>query len=1121
MIRSGQSICSIACPKGCGQSRSFRHQTAAVLLAVTVFALQSGVAVAAPAEPDALRSGFVDPPNSARPRVWWHWMNGNITLDGLIKDLDWMKRVGIGGAQAFDANLLTPQIVEHRLVYMTPEWKSVFRAAASHADQLGLELGIASSPGWSETGGPWVPPADGLKKVVWSETRLTGGRPYQGKLPPPPTTTGPWQTIPMTPDAADLMNPKARTAPQAAHGDIAVLAYPASPDERRAPRILSATGAVIDGAALFDDDPQSALLVTGSIAFDYGSPTTLRAATLFAPGAVPPLGSARIAPRLEASDDGATWRPVATFHVGDIPATVSFAPQTARMFRLVIAGLDGKADPAAPPSARIGMLHLATRPMVDQAQAKAGFAVAQNYFALATSADPGDPGLAPDAVIDITSHMRPDGTLDWTPPEGEWHVLRLGWSLIGTRNHPATPEATGLEVDKFDGAAVRRYLETYLGMYRDATDPELIGHHGVRALVTDSIEVGPANWTPRLIERFRALRGYDPTPWLPALTGVLVGTRTDSDKFLFDYRRTLADLIASEHYGTVATVAHENGLIVYGEALEDHRPSLGDDMAMRSHTDVPMAAMWMFPPASGPKPTYLADIKGAASVAHIYGQNIVAAESMTSSRKFWAFGPADLRPVIDLEFATGVNRPVIHTSVHQPLDKAPGVSLYHFGQFFNRLESWGEMARPWVDYIARSSFMLQQGRNIADVAYFYGEEAPLTGLYGDSPVADAPTRHAYDFANSDVVAHQLRVDRGDLVAPGGARYRLLYLGGSSRHMTLPILRRIAQFAEQGATIVGDAPLGSPGLDGDAAEYRALCERLWTGAPTTRVGAGQVIAGHDVEAALAAIGSAPDFSYTALPDTRLLFVHRRSDDGDIYFVDNRRDRPEHVEARFRVTGKAPEIWHADTGRSEPVSYRIVDGATVVPLDLDSEQSLFVVFRTSATASTRVVDHASYTQVATLDGPWQVAFQAGRGAPATTTLAKLYSLSHHSDPGIRYFSGVATYSQSFDLPAGIRLGSPVRLDLGLVGVMAEVRVNGIPVGTAWHAPFRLDIGRALRRGRNRLDIRVADLWVNRLIGDAQPGAKPIAFTTIPTYGASAPLRPSGLIGPVTMDVALPTR
>ena len=1092
--------------------------------------------------PDPLAQQFQDPPMEARPRVWWHWMNGNVTKDGIAKDLDWMKRVGIGGLQNFDAGLQTPQVVDKRLVYMTPEWKDAFRFAASEADRLGLELAIAASPGWSETGGPWVKPEDGLKKVVWAETRLQGGKRFTGKLPMPPVTTGPFLDMPDSDPLAAITGEHGFKAPEL-YSDIAVLALPDTAAADVLPA-FSSGGKPISAAELADASLQTGVTLPRgpaeaptTLVASYAKPQTIRSATIAIPGAKSMFAGPTLDIRLESSIDGTAWQPVASLPVTGAPSTVSFKPVTARHFRLVFMPLpfngSNMGDPApgaiaggfvemiaasAKAPLEIKQFRLTSEIAVDQFEAKAGFAIARDYDALGEP-DRGAVGVDPSRVIDLTGKMRPDGSLDWTPPKGRWRVIRFGSSLLGTTNHPAPPEATGLEVDKFDGNAVRRYLEHYIGTYKDAAGEDLVGKRGVRALLTDSIEVGAANWTPRMVEQFKRLRGYDPMPYLPALGGVVVGTRDQSDKFLRDYRQTLADLMASEHYGTVAKVAHENGLKVYGEALEDNRPSLGDDMAMRSHADVPMAALWTFSRKAGPNPSYLADMKGAASVAHVYGQNIVAAESLTSALAPWAYAPNELRRIIDLEFASGVNRPVVHTSVHQPVDdKVPGMSLAIFGQFFNRHEAWAELARPWVDYMARSSLLLQAGRNVADVAYFYGEEGPITALYGRKPIADAPKAHAYDFINRDALFDAIEVKDGEIVAKGGARYKAIHLGGSTRRMTVATLRRLAALVEAGATVVGQAPESSPALtDGDA-DFAALVAKLWSGSPVTRFGAGQVIASADIDAALAKAGVSPDFQMSgASADAEVLFVHRTLSDGDLWFLNNRKAVDERVEARFRISGKQPELWHADSGRSEPVSYRIEDGETIVPLTLGAEGSVFVVFRKPAKSNALMIKKVVPTAVAKLDRPWQVAFQAGRGAPAGITLPKLASLSDQADPGVRYFSGMATYTSSFVLPKSVKSGAPLWLNLGEVGEIAEVSVNGKHVGYAWHKPYRVDLSGAVRNGVNSVEVKVANLWVNRLIGDAQPGAKKVTWTSFPTYSADAALRPSGLIGPVTLETA----
>jgi hypothetical protein len=1124
-----------------------RHKLALSLASALAL---SGSAFAQQAD---LETQFRDPPQSARPRVWWHWMNGNITKDGIAKDMAWMKSVGIGGLQNFDVNLQTPQIVDKRLAYMTPEWKDAFRFAAQEAERQGLELAIAASPGWSETGGPWVKPEDGLKKLVWSEMLVPAGKAFKGKLAAPPAVTGPYQTLPKQGGIDDIATGETHKPDYGFYADVAVLAVPVPVVSEALPQASLKDGSKVDAAVLAGGDlakgvavPRGTAQAPATVAYDYASPQTMRAVSFFLPGAKIMFGGPTVAPVLEASDDGKTWRKVVELQIADVPTTTAFAPVTAQHFRLVLnplpftmSNMGAPAEGIVPPAMFAAMagdpnapyaLHLfrlTGEARVDQFESKAGYALAMDYYKLGQFAD-GTKGAQPAQVVNLTGLAKPDGSLEWKAPAlpkgQQWRIIRMGASLLGTTNHPAPAEATGLEVDKFDGEAVGRYMDHYLGMYRDAAGADMIGAKGVRAILTDSIEVGAANWTPKMLAQFQRLRGYDATPWLPALTGVLVGSREESDKFLYDWRRTLADLMASEHYGTVAAKAHAAGLKVYGEALEDKRPSLGDDMAMRRNTDVPMAALWTFTQKDGPNPSYLADMKGAASVAHIYGQNLVAAESMTSALTYWADSPRSLKHVIDVEFVTGVNRPVVHTSVHQPVDdKVPGLSLMIFGQFFNRHEAWAPLAKGWVDYISRNSLMLQNGRNVADVGYFYGEEAPLTGLYGTSKIADAPKTRAYDFVNFDALTSALRNEGKELVSAGGARYGALYLGGSSYRMTLPALRRIAALAEGGATIIGKAPQGTPSLsDSDAAEYAALVAKLWPADGDANVGKGRVIASQNVEEALDKAGIAPDFRMSGgAGDAEVPFLHRRWESGDSYFLVNRKEREESFTAHFRVTGKQPELWHAETGTFEPVSYRIENGETIVPLTLLPEESVHVVFRKPATGDALAIKKLAPAPLSTLDGTWTVAFQSGRGAPASVVLPKLAPLNEHADSGIAHFSGVATYAKTFAAPKGWKAGQPLWLNLGRLREVAQVSVNGKDLGIVWHAPYRVDLGSAVKAGNNHVEIRVANLWINRLIGDAKLGAdkaaQKVTFTALPTYRADAPLRESGLIGPVVLEGA----
>lgn len=1088
----------------------------------------------------ALEDGFKSPPNAAKPRVWWHWLNGNITRDGIRKDLDWMQQSGLGGLQNFDINLAIPTVVEKPAQYMSDEWKELYQYSVNYANELGLEFAIAASPGWSETGGPWVEPKDGMKKIVWKETLIEGR--FNGILEKPPSTTGPFQDL----SPPKELNPTPKTSTSAHYEDIAILAYQVeTPTAHDQPDLTLGNGAVIPNATLTDGlfstgikIPATTEKLSTTVNVDYKAPQTIRSLTLYISDIADIYSGASVSATLEAKTSDNVWQMISDITLSTVPTTVSFPSVTAQSFRIIfkpVANKRSNESHSAPgfdmsymraiaammgtdDSMELRELSLSPNARIHQFEVKAGFSIAENYYNFEVNSENIRNTISPGKVINLTDKLASDGLLNWSPPagSGQWKILRIGYSLLGKKNHPAVEEATGLEVDKLDARAVRDYIETYLNYYSDAVGSELIGEKGITALLTDSTEVGPFNWTPELLTHFEKLRGYDPLPWLPTVTGEIIGSRAESDKFLYDFRRTIAELHATEHYRTIAKVAEEKSLTLYGESLEGWRPSLGDDMEMRRYATYPMAAMWSYRREDGPKSLYLGDMRGAASVAHIYGQNIAAAESLTSTRYPWDHVPADLRRVIDLEFAHGINRIIIHSSVHQPLDdNQPGLSMRHIGQFFNRHTAWSGMTRPWIDYIARSSYLLQQGRFFADVAYFYGEEAPLGALTWDNYFNDVPKHYAYDFVSPNAVLEALRVENGKLVSASGASYQLLYLGGSSSRMTLSMLRRIEELVSDGATIVGNAPGGSPSLDDDQVEYTKLVRKLWSGKTTTIVGKGKVFAEISIEAALKSMGIFPDVELVNQKQSvNIPFVHRHLEAGEIYYLNNRNNHKEKVIAKFRVTGKKPEIWNATNASMEPVSYRIENGQTIVPLNFNAEESYFVVFVEPTTELEHHIPERQLSTVATINGKWDVVFESGRGAPMGVLPMNLASLSDHSEPGIRYFSGVSTYSIGFDAPEGFQPGMPLHLDLGEVGDLAEVWVNGNRVDILWHPPYRVDIGAYTRPHENSLEIRVANRWVNRLIGDAQPGAEKISFTVTPTYRANAPLRPSGLIGPVRL-------
>lgn len=1085
-----------------------------------------------------LEQGFEQPPASARPRVWWHWMNGNITKEGIKLDLEWMHRIGLGGFQNFDAALNTPKLVDQRLVYMTPEWKDAFHFATQLADQLGLEEAIAGSPGWSESGGPWVKPSQAMKKFVWSETVVEGGKPFSGALPKPPTVSGPYQDIPLFNMLAAMTGQPQPKLPEY-FADSAVVAYrlpegglPAGDLKAK----VTSSGGSVDPAVLTDGDfvkavklPKAPVGEQSWIQFEFDRPQALRAFTFSLSATVSPFAAASASGvDFEASDDGNSFRKIANVpNDGAQVHTISFPATTARFFRLAFTTMppppprrqfDTDFNFGLPPANEYSITEMALHadPRVNRVEEKAAFAPLQDLYPFPTPAFVDAEAISKNDVVDLTSKMRPDGTLDWTPPQGRWIVLRLGYSLRGITNHPASPEGTGLEVDKLNPQYVKVYMETYLDNYQSAVGP-LMGKRGLQYVINDSWEAGAQNWTDNLIAEFTKRRGYDPHPWLPVLTGRVVESSSASDRFLWDFRRTLADLVAEYHYDEIEKILKARGMGHYVESHESRRALIADGMEVKRSSDVPMSAMWTQKPGVNEEQYgYNADIRESASVAHLYGQNLVAAESLTAASGAWAWSPATLKPTADKEMAMGLNRFVIHTSVHQPLlDRKPGLSLGPFGQWFTRNETWAELAKPWITYLTRSSYLLQQGRFFADIAYFYGEDSNLTALFANkSP--DVPPGYNFDYINADSLIHLLSVKDGELSAPSGMKYRVLALDPYSKHMSLPVLRKIRDLVQSGAVVAGAKPTDTPSLEDDAQEFQRLAGQLWgADGKGASVGKGRVYGDQDLASVLAGLHLPPDFEYTKPePDTNLLFVHRRTADGDLYFVDNRNDRNESLDATFRVQGKAAELWHPDTGKIEPASYKSADGRTTVPLRLEPWGTVFVVFRQAAKSPSRTLTEVAESAVGSVEGPWKVSFQPDRGAPPKVTMEKLSDWSESSEQGVKYFSGTATYEKSVDAPGDwFTPGSRIWIDLGEVKNLAEVAVNGKPLGLVWKKPYRVDATEALKPGANTLQVKVTNGWANRIIGDRQPNVeKEYTFTSPKFYKADSPLWPSGLLGPV---------
>ena len=653
-------------------------------------------------------------------------------------------------------------------------------------------------------------------------------------------------------------------------------------------------------------------------------------------------------------------------------------------------------------------------------------------------------------------------------------IYRMGCSLTGKKNHPASPEATGLEVDKLDKAAFSRYLHTFLDMNREAAGG-LLGARGIRYLMIDSYESGAQNWTASLPDEFKARRGYDLLPWLPATAGVVVGSAGQTEQFLWDLRRTIGELFAENYDNASAIVREDYGMEgIFIESHEHGRSCPADGMRIKKSAACPMSAMWMEGNVQAMR-TFegQADIRESASVAHIYGQNLVAAESLTISGKdgkAFTYYPGNLKAAADREMAAGVNRFVIHESAHQPTEQAPGVGLGPYGQWFQRHETWAPDAAPWIQYLTRSSALLQYGRYVADWLYYYGEDTNITAQFSRKEIR-APFGYSYDIAGPEVLLNEVSVQGGKLVTRSGMSYSTLVVGGEGLPMSAEIRNRLNEFKNKGVRVL-------EGID-----------------PVHNVG--KTIA--------------PDLIVD--DDREFNFVHRTGPDAEIYWLSSLMDCHREVEASFRVSGRKPRLYHPESGETRELPYHFEDGRTVIPLSFERDEAYFVVFGEPVKEQALEIPREVQVGCIPLEGPWTVSFQQGRGAPISVLFERLTDLRDSPVPGIRYFSGKATYHKRFHSEKG---EGRYWLNLGKVGCIASVKLNSVALPLLWKAPYRVDITDALIGGENVLEVEVTNLWVNRLVGDAALPAKDrITYFTYDFYKADDPLLPSGLMGPVSVE------
>jgi hypothetical protein len=737
--------------------------------------------------------------------------------------------------------------------------------------------------------------------------------------------------------------------------------------------------------------------------------------------------------------------------------------------------------------------------------------------------DNGEGAISKNSIIDVSEKMDSDGRLVWDAPSGNWTILRFGHTTTGKKNAPAPIGGEGLECDKMSKEAVAAFFKSYPAKYL-ANAIEF--KNGIEHIELDSYEAGLQDWTPLFKEEFIKRRGYNPLKWLPVLANKTIENKALSDRFRNDMKRTIAELFDENYFGYFADLVHQYpGLQLTIEPYDG--PFNPYDVAARA--DILMGEYWQKPATWGWN--WTVDVVASA---HVLGKNIVAAESLTGWPHVskWQSDPYNLKSSADRAFCLGVNRMMLHTIAHQPWGDQfrPGMTMAFWGQHFGRTETWWEQSKVWFDYLTRCQYLLQQGEFVSDI------------LCLNKGLTNLPDGYRADICSELQLINLVKAKNGNIVLPHGKTYRLLVV--SDTVLNPEVARKIKALADAGIPIIGKRFLASPSLQNYPAcddEVRSISEQLQKERGIMDLSINQL---------LNKKGLLPDF---LTPEKEVLWVHRKTDEADIYFVSNQLDSTRIINCTFRVTGMQPEIWDAATGKIKNAgSFEIKDGLTQLPLKLDPSGSCFVIFRKAIQSKngTSPLNWPIYTQIQQLENPWTVSFDPKWGGPEQVKFSTLKDWSKNEIKGIKYYSGTATYETAFEIKV---VPESLFIDLGNVKNLAEVTLNGISLGVLWKPPFITNISKAVRPGKNKLVVKVTNLWANRLIGDEQepsdlkwdtklaglssvknamagyklmelptwftegkprPSSGRYTFTTFNYFTKDSPLLESGLIGPVKL-------
>lgn len=1085
------------------------------LCALLIFVVLLNVSCAS-----TLENEFRCPPRESGVRCWWWWLNGNVTREAITRDLNEMHSKGFSGAMIFDAGGADQRgnaQVPAGPTFASPEWVELYTHALKEAQRLDLKLGLSIQSGWN-LGGPNVTPDFAAKQLTWSEVQVRGPIAYHQKLPLPSNRNDYYR-------------------------DLCVLAYP---EKNRPAQELRLKASSYQSDYLpeqvMDGDNATFWVSSGVepgqgptsdtpewLEFSFDEPVTVCELEILGRKGYGPKNC-----RVQCLDSGDE---TALFQLKDELNKLSFSPVRGRDFRIFFEDAYDPKFPQIPRNVQVCRLVLfdeqghplgikSSRKPIRDLRLKAGFqeigmSAPDTRFLL--DGNPSQKGEEDTCVADIqniSGKMGADGTLTWQVPEGNWTILRFGYTITDSHVSTYSADWKGLVIDYLSKEAFDRYWDEVVAPLLDKAGP-LVGTV-LTQLETDSWECGGMNWSPGFADDFRRYCGYDPIPFLPVIAGKIVESRDSSNAFLADLRKTLAHCVSENHYKVFAERAAQYGLGIQPESAGPHAGPM-DGIKNYSHSDIMMSEFWV-PSPHRPTPPQRFFVKQASSAAHIYGKQYVGAESFTSIGPHWN----DVlwksqKPSMDHEFCSGLNMVFFHTFTCSPKEMGLPGQEYFAGTHVNPQVTWWDYSDAFIDYINRVQSLTQQSKFVADVLYYYGDHVPNIFPLKESDPAGVLPGYDYDVTNEDVLL-QLKVIDGKIIVPGGIPYRLLVLP-DHKVLSLAVLEKVDSLLKQGAAVLGPKPERLVSLVGGKAaqkRFHELADQLWGDDPgkvgSNQIGKGRLIWGQTVHQFLQANGVALDFEDMGTegrPDYD--YIHYTLDGADFYFVCNQTEQPQAVECAFRVNGKLPELWSPIDGQVRTAAaFTQSANRTTIPLQFDPYGSLFILFRKPISPSqqgTAATNFPTYQVVQQIKGPWQVSFDPVWGGPKCVEFENLTDWTEHADPGIKYYSGSAVYSTTFtcsesaaDVPYWLVLN-----DVRDVGI-AAVQLNGQTVGTTWTKPFRVEITDALRPGENELEITVVNSWYNRLIGDrGKPQDQRYTKTNI-SIRNNWNLQESGLLGPV---------